>query len=77
MSKTKKPTLKEKVEVYESFLHRINFHRSITMNEKAITKLLDLADAWSHAHQLISSEGGLKEQEERVNGAFDKLRSLP
>lgn len=77
MSKPKKPTLKEKVEVYEHFLHRINFHRTITMNEKAIFKLLELADSWSWAHRAGNGEGGEKEQEERINRAFDNLRWLP
>jgi hypothetical protein len=77
MSKPKKPTLKEKVEIYEAFLHRINFHRSITLNEKAIFKLLELADNWSWAHRAGNGEGGEKEQDERVNHAFEKLRVLP
>jgi hypothetical protein len=73
----KKPTLKEKVEVYENFLHRINFHRSLTMNEKAICELLELADAWSYAHRQGNGEGGEKEMNERVNFEFNKFRTLP
>lgn len=74
MSKPKKPSLKEKVAVYEHFLHRINFHRTITMNEKAIFKLLSMADDWSTAH---GGEFSSKEQEERINRAFENLRALP
>lgn len=73
----KKPSLREKIEVYEAFFHRLNFHRSITLNEKAVEKMLELTDAWSCAHQSRNTKDSEKKTTEAVNLAFDKLRTLP
>ena len=69
----KKPSLKEKVQVYEDFLHRLNFHRSITMNEQAVKTMLELVDAWSAAHRADVPAV----MEARISQAFDKLKALP
>jgi hypothetical protein len=73
----KKPTLKEKVEVYEKFLFRLNFHRTITMNEKGVFALLKLADGWCDAHSTGNGEKPDKQIQENVNHAFEKLKKLP
>jgi hypothetical protein len=73
----KKPTLKEKLDVYEQFFFRLNFHRTVTMNEKAVFALLRLSDGWCEAHSTANGERGDKEVEENVNQAFEKLKHLP
>jgi hypothetical protein len=78
----KKHTLREKVEAYEALLHRLNFHRTITMDEKAVSGIMSLVDAWSAAHgrggsSPPSRREGEEERERRVSAAFDRLRSLP
>lgn len=70
----KKPSMKEKVEVYEKFLFRLNFHRTITLNEERVKALLALADEWVTAH---GGERTSKEIDENINHAFEKLKNLP
>lgn len=77
MSKLKTPSLKEKVAVYEAFFHRVNFHRNLTMNEKAIIKLLEIADAWSWAHRSGNGEYSEAEKQQHINSAFEKMKTLP
>ena len=69
----KKPTLKEKVEVYEALFHQLNFHRTLTMKEKGVMRLMGLIDAWSYAHRV---EGTEEDRQKRIAIAFDDLRRL-
>lgn len=71
--KTKHPTLKEKIEVYEELLHKIQLHREVTMNNAAIIRLLDKICAWSYSHRSGNGELSEKEQQSRIDHAFWNL----
>lgn len=71
--KSKKPTLREKVRVYERLLHRIQLHREVTMNHDEVVKLLDKIGNWSYAHRQGNGEPTEAEQQRMVNRAFWRL----
>lgn len=71
----KKPTLKEKVEMYETFLHKINIF-VISCNPHGIKELVENADNWSYAHrrgEFLTD----KQREKIINNAFWKLLNTP
>lgn len=70
--KPKKPTLREKIAVYEQLLHDLQFYRCVAMNDAAVRELLNRIDEWSYAHR--SGERAPAEIEEQVNYAFWKLK---
>ena len=70
----KNPTLKEKVEVYEQLLHDLQLNYEVTMNGDKVKELLNKIAAWSYSHRAGNGEGGDKEQQERINRAFNNLR---
>lgn len=67
-----KPTLEEKVQVYEQFLHAINL-AIVCSDSKRLKELIDNADRWSYAHRVGNGELSEEEQEECINNAFWKL----
>jgi hypothetical protein len=71
--KPKKPTLREKVQVYEALLHNIQMHREVTMNSVEVIKLLDKIGNWSYAHRQGNGEPTEAEQQRMVNRAFWRL----
>ena len=72
----KKPTLKEKVQQYESFLHRINSFIICSCNE-GIAELVQNADNWSYAHRVGNGENSDAQQERIINNTFWKLCDTP
>lgn len=74
IKRIKSPTLKEKVEMYEAFLHRINIYVTCCNNE-GIKDLVANADRWSYMHRCGNGEPSDKEQQEMVNEAFWQLCS--
>jgi hypothetical protein len=71
----KNPTLKEKVTIYEEFLHKINMF-CITCNNEGIKELVANADNWSYAHrrgEFVTD----KQRNEMINNAFWKLCDTP
>lgn len=73
--KIKKPTLKEKVQIYEQLFHKINMSRIIFDHEKLL-KLLDNIDRWSYAHRQGNGELSEKAQQELVNSNFWTLLDI-
>ena len=73
MTKSKHPTLKEKIAVYERLLHDIQFHRDVTMNNAAVIDLLSKIGNWSYAHRCGNGEYNEKEQQELIDHAFWQL----
>jgi hypothetical protein len=71
----KNPTLRQKVEEYERFLHNINL-MMIAGSSKGIKQLLDNADSWSYAHRIGNGTYSEKEQQEIINKAFWKLNTI-
>jgi hypothetical protein len=76
MKKVKKPTLEEKVEVYENFLHTLNMYMLCGSNY-AISMLLQNAEKWSYAHRMGNGELSEEEVERNVNKQFWKLLDIP
>lgn len=73
--KSKTPTLKQKVEMYEDFLHNINT-MMISGNQTGIQKLLNNADNWSYSHRVGNGELSEKQQQQIINNFFWKLNTL-
>lgn len=71
----KQPTLKEKVKMYEQFLHDIQMY-SVCGRGDLIQALVDNACSWSYAHRCgdFYSE---KEIDKAVNANFWKLTIVP
>ena len=75
MDANKTPTLKEKVEQYEEFLHNINMHM-LCGDSAGIQKLLNNADSWSYAHRVGNGELSERQQQKAVNKCFWNLNNL-
>lgn len=71
----KTPTLKQKVEQYENFLHKINIF-IISGNNDGIKELVNNADNWSYAHrsgEFLTD----KQRQKMINNMFQKLCDTP
>ena len=71
----KTPTLKQKVEMYENFLHKINIF-IISGNNDGIKELVNNADNWSYAHrsgEFLTD----KQRRKMINDMFQKLCDTP
>jgi hypothetical protein len=71
----KNPNQKEKIEMYESFLHRINMF-IISSNNEGIKELIENADNWSYAHrrgEFVTDA----QRDKMINSAFWKLLDTP
>jgi hypothetical protein len=71
----KTPTQKQKIIMYESFLHRINMC-IISGNHGGITELVGNADNWSYSHRCGEFVTD-KQRQKMINGAFWKLLETP
>ena len=71
----KTPTLKQKVEMYENFLHKINIF-IISCNNDGIKELVENADNWSYAHRsgVFLTD---KQRQKMINDMFQKLCDTP
>ena len=74
--KTPTPTLEEKAEMYENFLHKINSFVICGENE-GIRELVKNADDWSYAHSVGNGEHSDRKQQQIINKAFWKLLDTP
>ena len=72
----KKPTLKQKVEMYEAFLHKINLG-VMCSNNLMIQELVANADGWSYAHRSGNGEISDRQQDQRIHNMFWKLCDTP
>lgn len=72
----KTPTLKQKVEMYENFLHKINSF-IISCNNDGIKELVENADNWSYSHRISNGELSDRQQKKVINQAFWKLCDTP
>jgi hypothetical protein len=72
----KTPTLKQKVEMYESFLHKINMFCTTPSND-GVRELVENADNWSYAHRVGNGEISDRKQQQLINNAFWKLCDTP
>ena len=72
----KTPTIEEKIEMYEKFLHKINMC-CISMNNNAIKELVENADIWSYNHRRGNGELSDEEHQKLIDSAFWKLCDTP
>ncbi len=72
----KKLTLKDKVRMYETFLHKISM-ACTCMDNLAIQELVQNADAWSYAHRQGNGMLSDKQQQELIDSKFSKLCDTP
>jgi hypothetical protein len=72
----KTPTLKEKVLMYENFLHKINMF-CISCNNDGIKELIDNADNWSYSHRVGNGEFSDRKQQKLINNQFWRLCETP
>jgi len=70
-------TQKERLATMEQFFWRLNFHRTVTMNEKAVFKMLEMADRWVGAHSDGNGERSEKDISKNVDKAYEDLKVLP
>jgi hypothetical protein len=71
----KTPTLEEKVEQYEQFLHNINM-MLVASNTEGIQRLIDNADRWSYMHRVSNGELSEEEQQKLIDKAFWNLNKF-
>jgi len=67
------PTMRQKIKKYEALLHRIQMHAQVTMDHDKLSTLIDQICSWSYAHRSGNGEITHKEQQRRINAAFEKL----
>jgi len=72
----KTPTIKQKVLIYEEFLHKLNACL-MSGNNEAIGELIKNADNWSYAHRRGNGEFSDNQQQKIINNAFWKLLDTP
>jgi hypothetical protein len=72
----KTPTLRQKVDQYESFLHKINSF-IVSCNNDGIKELVENADNWSYSHRISNGELSDRKQQQAINNAFWKLLDTP
>jgi hypothetical protein len=72
----KTPTLRQKVDQYESFLHKINSF-IVSCNNDGIAELVQNADNWSYSFRISNGELSDREQQKLINNAFWKLLYTP
>ena len=71
----RKPTLRQKVGQYESFLHKINSF-IVSCNNDGIKELIENADNWSYSHrcgEFVTDN----QRQKMINNAFWKLCDTP
>ena len=71
----KKPTQKQKIEMYEKFLHDIQMY-SVCGRADLIKILIDNACSWSYAHRCGDCYSE-KQTDKIVNAKFWKLTTVP
>ena len=70
VTKIKRPTLKEKVAVYEDLLHSIQLHAEVTMDEAKVRELVNRICRWSYAHRQGNGELSEAQQTAAIDHAF-------
>lgn len=77
MTKPKRVSQKEKLEIFEAFFQRLHFHRYLTMDEKKVMAMLALSDGYINAHSSHNGERNDLEVQNNINAALDRMRHLP
>jgi len=67
---------KEKIYIYESFLHLLQLNAEVVEDIEQTKKLISNACAWSYSHRVGNGEYSDEEQQEIVNNATLNLCNL-
>ena len=73
MTKTKRPTQKEKIAVYEDLLHNIQLFAEVTMDEERLKVIIARACRWSYSHRAGNGELSEDVLNDRIDTAFWNL----
>jgi hypothetical protein len=65
--------LREKVEVYEKLLHKIQLNAQVIMDHEVVKDLIGNICDWSYAHRQGNGELSYEEQDELIRYQFEKL----
>lgn len=69
-------TDKEKIVMYESFLHRLQMNAQVTMNSKNVQRLISNACDWSYAHRVGNGQLSDDEQQDIIDKNLKKLDEI-
>lgn len=72
----KTPSDKEKIVMYEKYLHALSIMCTCTDNF-GVKELITNADIWSYAHRISNGELSDDEQQSAIDNAFWKLLDTP
>ena len=65
--------LREKVQVYEQLLHKIQMNASVVMDHEVVGDLIRNICDWSYSHRKGNGEYSEAEQDAIIRRAFDRL----
>jgi hypothetical protein len=65
--------LREKVQVYEQLLHKIQMNAEVIMDHEVVGDLITNICRWSYSHRCGNGEYSEAEQAEVIRAAFDNL----
>lgn len=65
--------LREKVDVYERLLHKIQLNAQVIMDHEVVRDLVSNICDWSYAHRQGNGELSYEEQDELIRHQFEKL----
>jgi hypothetical protein len=65
--------LREKVQMYEQLLHKIQRNAEVIMDHEVVGDLITNICRWSYAHRCGNGENSEQEKDDIVRCAFDKL----
>lgn len=77
MTSPKTPTDREKIEKYESFLHKLDLCASVACDPVAVKELIENASNWSYAHRIGNGELPEQEQQKHIDSSFWRLSDTP
>lgn len=72
---SKRPTQKQKIEMYEALLHDIQMFANVAMDPEIVGDLISNICAWSYAHRCGNGELTDRQQQAIITRNFWKLRN--
>lgn len=68
--------LKDKVRIYEGFLHQIQLNYSVSLNTSEVRRALDIIDAWSYAHRVGNGQLSDNQQQKLIELQLERMRTF-
>lgn len=69
-------TQKQKINFYESVLHRIQLFREVTMDAERLAELLSAISMWSYSHRTGNGMLSEREQKKLITQEIKKLEGI-